>query len=235
VTQAAEGAAFAPALEAVRTQISAACARSGRRPGDVTLVAVSKAVPAERLRAAIEAGQVVLGENRVQEAAAKAAELPGVEWHLVGPLQANKARRAVELFSLIHSVDSVALAERLARLGRETGRAPVRVLLQVNVDADPGKAGFEPEALREAVPALAAVDGLALQGLMTIGRLVTAPEQARGTFAALRTLSDELRRSYPTLGAELSMGMSDDFEVAIEEGSTLIRVGRALFGERSSA
>lgn len=196
---------------------------------------MSKTVPTERLRPALEAGQVALGENRVQEAAAKAAELGGVEWHLIGPLQANKARRAVEIFSLIHSVDSMALAERIGRLGRETGRARVPVLLQVNVDRDPGKAGFEPEALRAGMAALAAVDGLELRGLMTIGRLLPEPEQARSTFAALRALAEELRGSHPMLGPELSMGMSDDFEVAVEEGATLVRVGRALFGERQAA
>jgi hypothetical protein len=232
VTGTADRAAFALALEAVRDRISAACARSGRGAGDVTLVAVSKTVPAERLRSAVEAGQAVLGENRVQEAAAKAAELSGVEWHLVGPLQANKVRRAVELFSLIHSVDSVGLADRIGRVARETGRGPLPVLLQVNVDRDPGKAGFEPEALHDAVPALTADDGLEVRGLMTIGRLVPEPEQARGTFAALRALSEDLRRSCPPLGTELSMGMSDDFEIAIEEGATIVRVGRALFGER---
>ena len=235
MTGTAERAAFAHALAAVHDRISAACARSGRAPTDVTLVAVSKTVAAERLRVAVEAGHTVFGENRVQEAAAKAAELAGAEWHLVGPLQANKARRAVEVFGVIHSVDSVALAERIGRLARETGRVPMPVLLQVNVDADPGKAGFAPDVLRDAMPALAAVPGLELRGLMTIGRLVPAAEQARGTFATLRQLSVDLRRSRESLGSELSMGMSDDFEVAIEEGATLVRVGRALFGERARA
>jgi hypothetical protein len=199
----------------------------------VTLVAVSKTVPADRLRAASAAGLTELGENRVQEAASKVREVPAVRWHLVGPLQSNKARRATELFDVIESVDSVALAGRLDRLAAELrpGR-PLPILLQVNVDADPTKAGFSPPALEGALAALLALPSLRVDGLMTIGRLVADPEEARPTFRALRALGERLRRQEPGLGAALSMGMTDDYAVAVEEGATIVRVGRALFGER---
>jgi hypothetical protein len=190
----------------------------------------------------VAAGLDVLGENRVQEALAKVPLVPGARWHLVGPLQANKARRAVEAFSMIETVDSVDLAARLDRIVREVrglraaGPVPpdrrLQVLLQVNVDRDPGKAGFTPEAAAAALPALAALDALELAGLMTIGRLAATPDEARPTFEALRRVADGLRDAEPALGPQLSMGMSDDYEVAIEEGATIVRVGRALFGER---
>jgi pyridoxal phosphate enzyme (YggS family) len=196
-------------------------------------VAVSKGFGADVARAAVEAGLMTLGENRVQEAADKIAAVEGAAWHLVGPLQSNKARRAVELFDVIESVDSVDLAERLDRLAGELrpGR-PLPVLLQVNVDADPAKAGFSPAAVLTALPALAGCRGLRLDGLMTVGRLVGEPDAARPTFEALRVLSAGLRAVEPALGPALSMGMTDDFEVAVEAGATHVRVGRALFGER---
>jgi PLP dependent protein len=202
----------------------------------VTLVAVSKTVPAERLRAAVAAGLTTLGENRVQEGAAKVAEVPGATWHLVGPLQANKARRAVEAFDVLEAVGSLELALRLDRIAAEVrpGR-PLPVLLQVNVAGDPAKAGFDEEGVAAALPALAALPSLRLAGLMTIGRLVGTPEEARPTFRALRSLAERLWARFPALGDALSMGMSDDFEVAVEEGATIVRVGRALFGERPPA
>jgi pyridoxal phosphate enzyme (YggS family) len=220
------------ARAAVQARIDAACARAARDPGTVQLVAISKTVPLEVLLAAPAAGLHVLGENRVQEAADKVPGLPAVEWHLVGHLQGNKAGRAIELFSVIQSVDSVALAERLARLAAERGRERLPVYLQVNVDADPAKAGFDPTALEAALPDLLSLPSLEVRGLMTVGLLVDDPEAARPTFVRLRALSERLRGAHPGLGAGLSMGMSDDFEVAIEEGSTLVRVGRAIFGER---
>ena len=223
---------FRLARAAVQERIDAACARAGRAPGDVALVAVSKTVPAERLRAAVAAGLTLLGENRVQEADSKAPELPGVRWHLVGPLQSNKARRALETFDLIQSVDSVEIAARLDALAASGGRAPFPVLLQVNVDRDPGKAGFDPQTLRATAESLDRLGNLEVRGLMTIGRLVTAPEEARSTFAALRRLSETLRGEWPRLGPELSMGMSEDYPIAVEEGATIVRVGRALFGAR---
>jgi pyridoxal phosphate enzyme (YggS family) len=221
------------ARDRVIGRIAGACARVGRDPDEVTLVAVSKTVPLERLRYAVAAGLDVLGENRVQEAAEKVGQVAGATWHLVGPLQSNKARRAVELFDVVESVDSVELARRLDRLATELrpGR-PLPVLLQVNVDADPAKAGFLPADLEAALPAIAALPGLDVRGCMTIGRLVASAEEARPTFAALRRLSERLRATDPRLGPHLSMGMTDDFEVAVEEGATIVRVGRALFGER---
>jgi pyridoxal phosphate enzyme (YggS family) len=162
----------------------------------------------------------------------------GATWHLVGPLQSNKAKRALETFSVIESVDSVELAERLDRLAGEVRPGErVPVLLEVNVDRDPAKAGFEPDALAAVLPRLARLERLELRGLMTVGRLVDTPEDSRATFAGLRALSERLRAGDPTrggsgLGPALSMGMSDDFPIAIEEGATIVRVGRALFGER---
>ncbi len=226
----------------VLERIERACERAGRDPSSVTPVAVSKTVPAQHLRAAVAAGLDLLGENRVQEAESKAGEVPGARWHLIGPLQSNKARRAVALFEAIESVDSAQLADRLDRFVREvrslpadgpverSGRLPI--LLQVNVDADPGKAGLAVEDVASAVRAVAGLGALDLAGLMAIGRLVPHAEAARPTFTALRTLAERIRDAGLPLGAELSMGMSDDYAVAVEEGATIVRVGRALFGER---
>jgi pyridoxal phosphate enzyme (YggS family) len=232
----AEIAGLAAVRAAVLARIAGACVRAAREPGTVTLVAVSKTVPADRLRAAVAAGHDVLGENRVQEAAAKVPLVPGPRWHLVGSLQANKARRAVELFDVLEAVDSVELARRLDRISAEVrpGRR-LPILLEVNVDADPGKAGFSAATVGEALPALLALANVEVRGLMTIGRLAAAPEEARRTFRRLRELAAGLRATQPGLGPELSMGMSDDFEAAIEEGATIVRVGRALFGERPQA
>jgi hypothetical protein len=193
---------------------------------------VSKTVDAVRLRAAVAAGFDLLGENRVQEAAEKAAAVPGARWHLIGPLQSNKARRAVELFETIESVDSPDLARRLDRLAGEFGRAPLGVYLQVNVDRDMAKAGFMPEDLEAELAGLGRLSNLGLLGLMTVGRLATSAEEARPTFARLRELSMRLRGREGVLGAGLSMGMSHDYQVAVEEGATVVRVGRAIFGER---
>jgi hypothetical protein len=228
--------ALRAARAAVLERIAAACDRAGRDPASVELVAVSKTVVADRLRAGIEAGLTTLGENRVQEAISKVGLVPGATWHLVGPLQSNKARRALETFDVIETVDSVELAERLDRLAREvrgagpTARYPV--LVQVNVDDDPSKAGLAPDAMAGALERMADLDALEIRGLMTIGRLVTDPAAARPTFVALRELSARLRDRGAALGPALSMGMTDDFEVAVEEGATIVRVGRAIFGER---
>lgn len=229
----AEVGALAAARAAVLSRISAACARAGRSAGEVTLVAVGKTVPPERLRAAVAAGYDVLGENRVQEAAAKIPLVPGPRWHMVGHLQANKARRAVELFDVLEAVDSLDLARRLDWIAAELRPArPLPVLLEVNVAQDPAKAGFGPAEAAAALPELLELENLTVRGLMTIGLLVAEAEEARPTFAALRELAGTLRAAHPALGPELSMGMTDDFEVAIEEGATIVRVGRALFGER---
>jgi len=236
--------AFRRARARVLETIDSAAARAGRSAADVTLVAVSKTVDAARVRAAVAADLTTLGENRVQEAAGKVAAVPGATWHLVGPLQANKARRALEVFSVIQTVDSLALAARLDRIVREIRGLPAggpvaaadryRVLLQVNVDADAAKAGFDPAALERELDDLAALAALDLAGLMTVGRLVSTPAEARATFVALRRLSERLRsRPGSRLGPEISMGMSGDYAVAVEEGATIVRVGTALFGARA--
>jgi len=227
---------------AILERIARAAGRAGRDPGTVEIVAVTKTVPAERIREAIAAGFTTLGENRVQERQAKVSEIDAVStwpageqprWHLIGPLQSNKARRAVELFDVIETVDSPALAERLDRIVAELrpgSRLPI--MLQVNVDADAAKAGFEVPDLERELAGILALPSLAVEGLMTVGRLVADPEQARPTFVALRELSARLRARDPRLGRALSMGMTDDFEVAVEEGATHVRIGRAIFGAR---
>lgn len=227
--------AFRRAREEVLERIATAAGLAGRDPAGVTLVAVSKTVPAGRIRAAVEAGFRVLGENRVQEGAAKIPVVPGAAWHLIGPLQANKARRAVELFDVIESVHTVELAHRLDLLAAEVrpGR-PLPVLLQVNVDRDPAKAGLDPDAMEQAIDALDPLEALEFRGLMTIGRFGATPAEARGTFASLRDVAVRLRARWPRLGPDLSMGMSDDYGLAVEEGSTIVRVGRAIFGERTT-
>jgi pyridoxal phosphate enzyme (YggS family) len=190
-------------------------------------------VPAARIQAAIEAGLATLGENRVQEAADKVPATRGGSWHLIGPLQSNKAGRAVELFDAIQSVDGLAIARRLDRLAadRRAGR-PLPVLLQVNVADDPSKAGFTPAGVADDLGAILDLAALRVDGLMTIGPLVESADAARPTFVALRELSAALRARDRRLGPALSMGMTDDFEAAVEEGATVVRVGRALFGER---
>ena len=229
------------ALLAVRARMAAACERVGRDPTDVRLVGASKTVPVGVLRAALAAGLTDFGENRVQEALEKVPQVPGARWHMIGHLQANKAGRALELFDEVESIDSLRLARRLDRL-METrsvrqglvrcGPGPLPVYLQVNVDADPAKAGFSVDELERDLAELCALQHLQWQGLMTVGRLTEAAELSRPTFRRLRELSERLRAREPRLGPGLSMGMSDDFEVAIEEGATLVRVGRAIFGDR---
>lgn len=210
----------------------------GRRADEIQVVAVSKGQPAARVAASLRAGQSVFGENRIQEAEAKIPEVAEMgagtaRWHLVGHLQSNKARRAIELFEVIHSVDSVELAARLDRLATEAGRR-LPVYLQVNVDRDPAKSGFTPEGLGGALDAIVRLPSLEPLGLMTVGELVRDAEAARPTFRALAALLRELRARDQRLGAGLSMGMSDDYEVAVEEGATCLRIGRAIFGERPS-
>jgi pyridoxal phosphate enzyme (YggS family) len=235
VTSTAHVESYRAARDRVLGRIARACETAGRDPSDVTLVAVAKTVPAEALNDAVEAGLELLGENRVQEAETKAPEVPGARWQLVGPLQSNKARRALEVFESIQSVDSVALAERLDRLAQEVRPGPrYPILLQVNVDGDPTKAGFDPADLPAALDQIGGLHAIEVGGLMTIGRLVEEAEAARSTFRRLHELSVELRAAGAPLGPSLSMGMSDDFEVAVEEGATIVRIGRALFGERHS-
>src|SRR5213083_345497 len=219
-------------LERVREQIAHAAAKAGRIVEDVELVAITKTHPAEKAREAIEAGQTLFGESRVQEARAKIPELPSaIHWHFVGHLQKNKIRHALPLFELIHSVDSLALAEDVNRIAEEDGLHP-RVLLEVNVAGEGSKFGFQPEKLREEMELLLVLPRLSILGLMTIPPLAEEAESSRKYFVQLRELRDRLQTEFRVDLAQLSMGMTQDFPVAIEEGATLIRVGTAIFGER---
>ncbi|MGC8839194.1 MAG: YggS family pyridoxal phosphate-dependent enzyme [Anaerolineae bacterium] len=220
-------------LRQVRERIARAAERVGRDPAEVTLVAVTKTVPVEVIRLAYGMGLRDFGENRVEEALPKARALPSdVRWHCIGHVQRRKARLAVELSYLVHSVDSVRLAQRLQRFCEEQGR-DLPILLEVNISGEETKYGFRPEEVAAAVPEIAACHRLRIQGLMTIAPLVADPEEARPCFRALRTLRDALAARYPDLDwRHLSMGMTGDFEVAVEEGATLVRIGQALFGPR---
>lgn len=218
---------------AVRSRVAAAAARAGRDPADVTVVAVSKTVPVERLFAAVAAGITDLGENRVQEAAPKVDALGrGIGWHLIGHVQRNKARSAVTLFDLIHAVDTLDLGRSIDRRAGALGRRQ-RVLFQVNMAGEEGKSGFAPAHLRSAAEDLAGLAHLRPEGLMTIAPLGASDRDLRGVFRALRSLHGELAPLFPgSAWRHLSMGMSNDFEIAVEEGATLVRVGRAIFGDR---
>jgi pyridoxal phosphate enzyme (YggS family) len=223
---------IAEAVAQVRGRIAAAAERAGRRPEEVTLVAVTKGVALARIREAAAAGVTDLGESRVQEAAPKVAALRAeVRWHLVGHLQRNKAGLAAGLFAVIHSLDSVRLAETLSR------HAPQRVdvLVQVNIAREPQKYGVPPDALANVLRGAASLPGIRLVGLMTIPPLHSDPEHARPVFRRLRALRDEVAKVLGTALPHLSMGMSDDYEVAVEEGATLVRVGRAIFGPRDAS
>jgi pyridoxal phosphate enzyme (YggS family) len=219
---------LADRLAALRGRIAAVCGEAGREPAEVELLAVSKTFPAEAVREAYEAGQRAFGESRQQEAAAKIEVLPAdIRWHFIGGLQRNKARKVLAGFCCIHSIDSPRLAEYLDRVAGEDGRRP-RVYLEVNVAGEPSKGGFSPEELLAAAESLAGLRHLDFRGLMAI-----PPEEgARRWFARTRELRDELalRSGLPLPG--LSMGMSGDFEDAVREGSTLVRVGSAIFGKR---
>jgi hypothetical protein len=218
-------------LAAVRRRIAAAAARSGRPSSAVTLVAVSKTMPAAAIREAVSAGATILGENRVQEAREKIQVLPGAaEWHLIGHLQTNKAKLAVGLFECIHSLDSVRLAQELGRHAGEAGRQ-LRCLVEVNVGEEAQKSGIGAATVRPLLEAAQRLPQLSVQGLMTIPPFLPEPESVRPFFRRLRELRDRLESEGWTL-PDLSMGMSHDFEVAIEEGATLVRIGTAIFGSR---
>jgi PLP dependent protein len=220
-------ASTAARVAAVRERIAAACARRGRDPADVRLVGITKTHAAEVVAAAYEAGLPDFGENRVQEAAPKIAELRarGIAptWHLVGHLQRNKVPAALGLFDILHSVDSIGLAERINAHAEER----VRILLEVNVAADPSKFGVSPTDTAALASQIGRLDRIELLGLMTVAPQVDDVESVRPLFRELRELRDAIGLN------ELSMGMTDDFEVAVEEGSTLVRVGRAIFGDRA--
>ena len=204
----------------------------GRDPRDVRLVAVSKTQPSDAVREAWDAGHKVFGESRVQEALAKIPFLPaGVEWHFIGHLQTNKIRRALPCFALFHGVDNLDTARQMDRIAAETGAFP-RVLLEANVSGEGSKFGFSADGLRREIEGLLALPRLQIAGLMTIAPYDEDSEKARPFFAGLRALRDDLERRTGVRLPELSMGMSGDFEVAIAEGATIVRVGSALFGDR---
>ncbi|HXM32890.1 MAG TPA: YggS family pyridoxal phosphate-dependent enzyme [Chthoniobacterales bacterium] len=222
-------------LERVRAQIADAAKKSGRSLDDIELVAISKTHEAEKVRAAFDAGQQLFGESRVQEARAKIPLLPSaLRWHFVGRLQKNKIRHALPLFELFHSVDSLALAREMNRIADEEGRHP-RVLLEVNVAGEGSKIGFAPDALRAEMEALLELPRLTIEGLMTIPPFAAEAEASRRYFVALRELRDQFAEQLQIALPQLSMGMSGDFAIAIEEGATLVRVGTAIFGKRTPA
>jgi pyridoxal phosphate enzyme (YggS family) len=231
--------ALAERLAAVRERIAVAAQRSGRDPDAVRLVAVTKTVPVAVVREAYALGLTTFGENRVQEAREKIGTLalPDIHWELIGHLQTNKAARAVELFDRVQSVDSVRLAEMLNERAAALGKR-LPVLLEVNIGGEATKSGFAPDDVVEAARAIAALPGLLPEGLMTVAPEASDPEEVRPVFRRLRELRDQLRERVPLPQLpdggwpHLSMGMSDDFEVAVEEGATLVRLGRALFGAR---
>lgn len=236
----------APSLDEIRgrlaevyRRIEESARRAGREPSSVKLIAVSKTHPPDMLRRAIEAGACDLGENRVQEADGKILELGReiVRWHLIGHLQANKARRAVMLFDVIHSLDSASLARRLDRLCREVGREQLPVLIQVDLGDEATKSGVSEKELPDVVAAVRGSERLRLIGLMTLPPFMDDLEQVRPYFRRLRELRDALKmqQAFGEGHGELSMGMSHDYSVAIEEGATFVRIGTAIFGERQAA
>ncbi|MEY2483485.1 MAG: dependent protein [Verrucomicrobiota bacterium] len=222
-------------LERVRSRIAAAAKKSGRSSGDIELVAISKTHEAEKVRAAFDAGQQLFGESRVQEARVKIPLLPSAaRWHFVGRLQKNKIRHALPLFELFHSVDSLELARDMNRIADEEGLRP-RVLLEVNVAGEGSKIGFAPDLLRAQMEALLELPRLTIEGLMTIPPLAPEAEASRQFFVGLRELRDQFAAQFQVALPQLSMGMSGDYLVAIEEGATLVRVGTAIFGKRTPA
>jgi hypothetical protein len=219
-------------LEQVRSRIAAACGRAGRDPASVRLIAVSKTFGADAIRSAIEAGVRDFGENRVQELREKIGDVGrDARWHMIGHLQSNKAKDAVHLFDVVQSVDRMSLAERLDKEAGEAGRK-LEVLVQVNIGAEPQKSGVEIAGAPGLVREVGQLPNLSLRGLMTIPP-IDGDARTRGYFRALRELRDSIAAGIaPHALPELSMGMTEDFEVAIEEGATMVRVGRAIFGER---
>lgn len=219
-----------------RQRIEAACSRAGRSASEVTLIAVTKTHPAAAVEAALVAGVADIAENRVQELEAKVAEVgrAPARWHLIGSLQRNKAKRALPLIDLLHSLDSLRLAEKLSEEALAAG-APFRALVQVNASGEDTKSGFEPRELVDAVGRICGLRGLEIEGLMTMAPFTGDERALRATFARARELSLDAARQIPSYRPlHLSMGMSNDFELAVEEGSTLVRLGTVLFGEREA-
>ncbi|HPG41668.1 MAG TPA: YggS family pyridoxal phosphate-dependent enzyme [bacterium] len=221
-------------LQTIRHNIEQACVRSGRNVNDVKIVAVSKTVAVPQIREAIAAGIDTIGENRVPDALLKHQEIGNtVAWHLIGHLQTNKVKKALQIFNVIESVDSLHLAEEIDRRAQELNKI-IDIFVQVNTSGEAGKTGFPPEQVEAVIPKLAELTHVRITGLMTIGALVDDPELARPEFCYLRNLRALLNEKYhiDTL-QHLSMGMTNDYHIAIEEGATCVRIGRALFGERS--
>ena len=219
-------------LERIRDRLNQACARAGRQTEEVELVAVSKTKPAEVIQEAVDAGQVLFGENRVQEVMQKKPLLPSrLRWHLIGPLQSNKVRKILPLVEMIEAVDSLDIARDINRIAAELGLHP-KVLLEINVATESSKHGFSATMIRQQLEELYRLDRLYIQGLMCIPPFDPTPEHSRRYFQQLRTLRDELEKLGGAPLPVLSMGMSHDFEVALEEGATLVRVGTAIFGGR---
>ena len=221
-------------LKRVRERIARAAERAGRQARDVTLVAVSKTVPAKAIGEAVEAGVRVLGENRVQEAETKVDNVNhAVEWHLVGHLQRNKVKSALRMFEMIHSVDSLRLATEIGKRAVQAG-VSARTLVQVNTSGADSQFGAAPDEAVDLVGRISEVEGVGVEGLMTIGLFLPDPEAVRPCFVQLRELREEIAAArIPGVSmAHLSMGMTGDFEVAIEEGATMVRVGSAVFGSR---
>ncbi len=221
-------------LAHVRARIAEAARRANRDPAEITLVAVSKTKPVELVEMAYNLGVTEFGENRVQEALTKIAQFhpPALRWHLIGHLQSNKAGKVIGPFSCVHSVDSLHLAQTLSRHAQEQGKR-LPILLQVNVAGEASKEGMSPEETPELAKQITALPALEVEGLMTIAPLVQNPEEVRPVFRELRLLRDRLRAEITACAwTQLSMGMTDDYTVAIEEGATIVRVGRAIFGQR---
>ena len=223
-------------LDEVKAKIAAACARAGRDPSDVEIIAVTKTHGAEVVKEAWDAGLRIVGENKVQEAAwKKPASVTGPMWHLIGHLQSNKVRKALELFDFFHSVDTVALADRMNAIAQDMGASP-HILLEVNVSGEKSKSGMKPEEVRDVLAHIGReCPRLTVEGLMTMAPFSENPEDARPYFRRLRELRDRLERELGVGLPRLSMGMSGDYEVAVEEGATWVRLGTVLFGERPKA
>jgi pyridoxal phosphate enzyme (YggS family) len=219
-------------LASIRHRIATAATRCGRDASQIRLVAVSKTYGSEIIRLAWDAGQHVFGENRVQDALPKIPELPSeAEWHFIGHMQTNKIRKALPHFALFHGIDNLDLARQMSRIAGEL-HLTANILLEVNVSGEESKFGFSPDALRYSLNELLSLPHIQIQGLMTMAPYSDNPESARPCFTGLRNLRDELQKISGAQLPELSMGMSGDFEIAIEEGATIVRVGSSIFGER---
>jgi pyridoxal phosphate enzyme (YggS family) len=220
-------------LSSIKQRIKDAAERSGHQSDEIQLLVVSKTWPAEAVREIVDCGEIRFGESRLQEAEEKLPKLPSkLDWHFIGHLQTNKVKRVLELFPTIHSIDSLKLAQRVDRIAAELGCYP-KVFLEVNVATESSKHGFSPNDLRRQFEQILSLERIDLQGLMAIPPAVPKPEDARPYFRQVRELQEELAQEFSVPMLSLSMGMSADFEVAIEEGATIVRVGSHIFGSRS--